>query len=271
MVNAYDWSGWNIDSPTTDTFAGFGSVPARPEALGTLDPYRTPQEDWDRFLSQAQPFWTTRTPMSDIGQRLRARYVLAAPEMVTQNVTPTFGQYLSDYPSRFGVDPTFASYGAAAPMYPGEVARTPAEELEELRSRAREAARAATTAPGAYMAGVVPETEDFRRRAWLASQFGADADSATAQANQMRVANLLALQRPGRRDPYRGQMASAIRNAMANLYQQSLNVGAPRENFLNWYLQQTDPYYKKRQPIDPSLTEGDISDILGDFDIAAGG
>mgnify|MGYP003134081576 CR=1 FL=1 len=273
MVNAYDWSGWNVASPTADAFPGFGAVADRPEALGTLDPYRTPEEDWDRLLSQSQPFWTTRTPMEDIGQRLRARYLLAAPEMITQNVRPSFGQYLSDYPGRFGADPTFASYGAAAPMYQDEVARTPAEELAELRSRAREAAQAATTAPGIYAAGAVPETDEFRRRSWLASQFGLDADS--AQANQLRVANLLALQRPGERDPYRGQMASAIRNAMSNLYQQRLNVGAPRQNFLNWYLQQTDPDYKKRQAIDPSLTHGNIGDvtgdILGDFDIAAGG
>ena len=93
--------------------------------------------------------------MEDIGQRLRARYLLAAPEMITQNVRPSFGQYLSDYPGRFGADPTFASYGAAAPMYQDEVARTPAEELAELRSRAREAAQAATTAPGIYAAGAV--------------------------------------------------------------------------------------------------------------------
>ena len=180
--------------------------------------------------------------MADIGQRLRARYLLAAPRMAEQaGVSPSFGQFLSDYPGRFRDTPTFEAYGAGAPIATGGAPRTPAEELAELRLRARQAAEAATTAPGAYMAGAIPETEEFRRRAWLSQQFGADAGAQAAMENQMRVANLLALQRGGTRDPYRGRMADAIRNAMANLYQQRLNVGAPRENFLNWYLQQTDP------------------------------
>ena len=244
MVN--NWTGWNIGSPTADAYTGFGTVPDRPAALGTLEDYRTPGEDWARFMSQAQPFWSTRAPMADIGQRLRARYLLAAPEMLEGDVTPSFGQYLSDFPGRYGETPEFAAYGAAAPPISAEgvvrgTPRTPAEELAELRRRAGEAAEAATTAPGAYMSGAIPETEEFRRRAWLSQQFGADAGAQAAMENQMRVANLLALQRGGTRDPYRGRMADAIRNAMGNLYQQRLNVGAPRENFLNWYLKQTDP------------------------------
>ena len=241
MANGFtDWSGWNIGSPTADAFAGFGNVPARPEALGTLEDYRTPGEDLARFMSQAQPFWTTRAPMADIGQRLRARYLLAAPGMAEQGgISPSFGQFLSDYPSRFGADPTFAAYGAGT-------GGTAGQEIAELRRRAGEAARAATTAPAAYMGGADPETAEFRRRAWLASQFGADAGAQTAMENQMRVANLLALQRQGG-GAYRGQMADAIRGAMGNLYQQRLNVGAPRENFLSWYLQRTDPTYATQE------------------------
>ena len=232
-----DWSGWGMESPvTTDPVTGmrtgFGVVPERPAALGTLEDYRTPGEDWQRFMSQAQPFWSTRAPMADIGQRLRARYLLAAPGMAEQpGMSPSFGQFLSDYPGRFQADPTFAGYGAA-------YGRSTAEELAELRRRAGQAAEAATTAPGAYMAGVDPEGADFRRRAWLSSQFGADAGAQEAMENQMRVANLLALQRQGG-GAYRGRMADAIRRAMGNLYQQRLNVGAPRENFLQWYLGQT--------------------------------
>ena len=249
---ANNWTGWNIESPiTTDPLTGmptgFGVVPDRPAALGTLEDYRTPGEDWSRFMSQAQPFWSTRAPMADIGQRLRARYLLAAPGMAEQGgISPSFGQFLSDYPGRFatGTDQTFAGYGAAAPPTVGGVpratARTPAEELAELRLRAGQAAEAATTAPGAYMADVAPESDAFRRRAWLASQFGADAGAQAAMENQMRVANLLALQRQGG-GAYRGRMADAIRGAMSNLYQQRQNVGAPRENFLQWYLDQTKP------------------------------
>ena len=245
MVN--DWTGWGISSPLTDPVtgmpSGFGTVPDRPAALGTLEDYRTPGEDWSRFMSQAQPFWSTRAPMADIGQRLRARYLLAAPGMAEQaGVSPSFGQFLSDYPGRFRDTPTFEAYGAGAPIATGGAPRTPAEELAELRLRAGQAAEAATTAPGAYMAGT-SETIDpveFRRRAWLSQQFGADAGAQAAMENQMRVANLLALQRQGG-GAYRGRMADAIRNAMSNLYQQRLNVGAPRENFLQWYLDQTAP------------------------------
>ena len=239
MANGFtDWSGmdrWNIAAPTTGAYKGFADVPERATALGPLDAYRTPQEDWMRFMSQAQPFWSTRAPMADIGQRLRARYLLAAPDMLEQEKTPSFGQFLSDFPGRFGGG---VGYGAGAdPVTGAEV--SPQMELEELRARATEAARAATTAAGEYMAGVQPETPEFRRRAWLQAQFGGE----DAAQNQMAVANLLALQRGrgglAKRDPYRGRMADAIRNAMTNLYQQRLNVGAPRENFLNWYLQQT--------------------------------
>ena len=123
MANAYDWSGWNIGSPiTTDPHtgmpSGFGVVPDRPAALGTLEDYWTPQDDWSSFMSQAQPFWSTRAPMADIGRRLQARYLLAAPGMAeTAGMSPSFGQFLSDYPGRFapGDAQTFAGYGAAAP------------------------------------------------------------------------------------------------------------------------------------------------------------
>ena len=54
----------------------------------------------------------------------------------------------------------------------------------------------------------------------------------------MAVANLLALQRQGG-GVYQGQMADAIRNAMYRLAEQRVNVGKPRETFLDWYLGQT--------------------------------
>ena len=236
-----DWTDWGVGGGDwTDPFE-------RPAALPGIEAYRTPYDDWQRLTSQAQPFWSTRAPLEDIGRRLQARYLLAGSRMAEQpGVTPSFGQFLSDYPGRFRDAPTFEAYSAAAPRDPGDVARTPAEELAELRLRAGQAAQAAATAPAAYMGGVAPETEEFRRRAWLGQQFGPDAERAAE--NQMRVANLLALQRGTGGKQYQGQMATAIRNAMGNLYQQRLNLGAPRENFLNWYLSQTDPNYPKGTP-----------------------
>lgn len=250
MANGYnDWSRWGIGSPTEGAYSGFGDVPERAEVLGSLDPYQTPGDDWQQFISQAPPFWSTRAPMEDIGGRARARHLLAAPGMLEQNVTPSLGQFLEDFPTRFGEDPSFPGYSAAAPAIPGGPPRTPAEEIAELRARAWEAARAATTPYGEYMAGAVPETADWRRRAWLQRHFTGEGSA----ANQRSVANLLSLQRAGTRNPYAGNMATAIRSAMANLYQQRLNVGAPRENFLKWYLSQTETtpaqrWYAGREP-----------------------
>ena len=238
-----DWADWGVGGDWTDPFE-------RPATLPGIEAYRTPEEDWERLTSQAQPFWSTRAPLEDIGRRLQARYLLAAPRMAEQpGVTPSFGQFLQDYPGG-------AQYGAAKTglwRYPTDAhaAFYGPSELAELRFRAGEAAQAAAMAPAAYMGGATPETEEFRRRAWLSQQFGPDAERAAE--NQMRVANLLALQRggitteggvPQAGGQHQGQMATAIRNAMANLYQQRLNLGAPRENFLNWYLSQTDPVRK---------------------------
>ena len=204
----------------------------RPSWLPSIDAYRTPKEDWARLTSQAQPFWQTRAPLEDLGARLRARYLLGAPEMDVAGYTPTFSQYLQDYPG---------SYTGSTPAYMTRATDTP---LAELQNRARAAARASVTAPGVYLAEAPPgepgsaAQQEFNRRAWLSAQFsGSGGEQAQ---NRMRVANLLALQRSGG-GAYTGQMADAIRNAMNNMYQQRLNEGAPRESFLDWYVSRVAP------------------------------
>ena len=221
----------------------FGEGVARPDWLASMDNYRTPKEDWARLTSQTQPFWSTRAPLEDLGERLRARYLLGAPEMATlPNVSPTFSQYLQDYPGSYTGE-TPQMYSAGYNPTTGS-ARTAAGSLAELQNRARQAAMASVTAPGAYMEETPPgepgsaEQQEFNRRAWLSAQFsGAGGEQSQ---NRMRVANLLALQRSGG-GAYTGTMANAIRNAMNNLYQQRLNTGAPRESFLNWYVSQVAP------------------------------
>ena len=210
--------------------AEFGGIPTRPSWLPGTDEYRTPEEDWARLTSRVQPFWSTRAPMADIGQNLQARYLLAAPSMAASGATPSFSQFLVDYPQTMATNPAYPAYVAGSAYQPGG--------LDELRRRARDAARASAQAPGIYLSEAAAGTPEWNKRAWLSSQFGPD--SAQAASNQMRVANLLALQRQGG-GAYRGRMADAIRNAMGNLYQQRLNVGEPRESFLDWYLSQTDP------------------------------
>jgi hypothetical protein len=212
---------------------------ARPSWLPSIDAYRTPAEDWRRLTSQAQPFWTTRAPMEDLGARLRARYSLAAPAMARFGANPTFAQFLQDYPSTTSGG-TMPAYRAGAPPYDPEAAAydPTIQASRSLAARAAEAGTAAVSPTGAYLAGATPGTPEWNRRAWLASQF---AGSEQAQSeNRLRVANLLALQRP-EGGAYTGQMASAIRNAMSNLYQQRINQGAARESFLDWYVRQARP------------------------------
>jgi hypothetical protein len=212
-------SDWGAFSPSyvTPTATDDRFAAGRPTWLPSIAAYRTPEEDWKAFQSQQQPFWSVRAPMRDVGQNLRSRYLLAAPAMAQQpGVQPTFERFLGDWRGTAGgADPAL------------------------LRQRAWEAAAAATQPVGQYLTQYAPESEDWNRRAWLYSQFGSGAES--AMANQLGVAQMLAVQRGPEAGGgvYRGQMADAIRNAMANLYQQRQNVGRPKESFLDWYLQQT--------------------------------
>jgi len=192
------------------------SVTNRPSWLPSIDEYRTPREDWDRFTSTQQPFWSTRAPMADVGQNLRSRYLLGAPAMAQQGLPPTFNRFLQDWPgAEGGVDPA------------------------ALRARAWQAANASMEPVGPYLSGATPGTPGWNQRAWLSSQFGEGAEQAAS--NQLGVAQMLALQRSQDTGGgvYRGQMANAIRNAMSNMYQGRINVGAPKESFLDWYLGQT--------------------------------
>ena len=215
----------------------------RPDWLPSIEEYRTPEEDWSSFLATQQPFWSVRTPMEDIGRRAAGRYLLAAPYMAQAAQTPSFSGYLSEYTDYLGGrgawEPSTAQGALPIGQHPYIAARGTAADL---RNRALQAAEAATTDPGVYMAGAppgeegTPERERFNRRAWYTSQFGPGAQQ--AQSNQMAVANLLALQRKGG-GVYQGQMADAIRNAMYRLAEQRVNIGKPRETFLDWYLGQT--------------------------------
>ena len=213
----------------------------RPSWVPSIEEYRTPGQEWSAFLSQQQPFWSTRAPMRDVGENLMARYMLSAPYMAEQGVSPTFTQYIGDYPQTTrGAEATYPTYGFQYGADPGQ-------GLAELRRRAEEAAQAAVEAPGPYLAGI-PQGElgtqqraEWNRRAWLAAQFGEAAGAQAAAENQRAVANLLALRRPEEQGGgmYRGRMADAIRGAMARMQQHRINTGAPSESFLDWYLTQT--------------------------------
>jgi hypothetical protein len=208
---------------TTDWAAG------RPTFIPSEE-YRSPQEEWDAFMAQQAPFWETRAPLQDVGARLRARYLLAAPEMAQQQVggeyiPVSFSEYLRGYQGMQG--------GANMPYY--------APTDTSLRQRAQQAAAAAGMDPNLYTetAGDVGSPA-WNTAAWMAERFNPIANPQRAQQNQLAVASMLALQREGGA-PTSGLMASAIRNAMARLQQQRINMGAGTGSFLDWYLGQTNP------------------------------
>ena len=203
-------------------------------AAGDAAAFRTPAEDWARLQTGMRPFWQDRAPMQDLATRMMGRYYLGAPyEATADRPNPTFADYLSKYATR---QPVY-SYGTAG--------QGPAlADLETLRERAREAAQASTFVggPAAYVAASQDPTE-FARRSSYASLFGQDAENQAA--NQLAVAQMLAVQREGG-DPYRGTMANAIRNALQRIQQHRGAQGAPRESFLDWYLGRYHPTATQR-------------------------
>ena len=191
-----------------------------PDWLPGAFAYDTPEDEFRRFRSEQPDFFQRQVGLGDWDRRMQARYMLDAPEIANLGQNPSYYQYLRDYT--------------------GEGYRGSMGSYQDLVGLAQGAAAAGRTAPGAYMeAGDLTDPDELRRRAWLSSQFAGE----DAAANQMAVANLLALQRnrgasatPGPQGAYTGQRGQAIRQAMNTLYQQRLNEGAPKETILDWYL-----------------------------------
>jgi hypothetical protein len=218
---------------TTDWTAG------RPSFMGPAEEFRSPQEEWQAFMATQAPFWETRAPLQDVGARLRARYLLGAPQMAqTANTPVSFSQYLRGYQGMQPTGPDPDTGAMTEGITPGYYA-----DQSQLLERAQQARAASMMDPGAYVAQFTPETSGFDQAAWMAEQFNPIANAQRAQQNQLAVANMLALQRPESigGGQTTGMMASAVRNAMARLQQQRLNTGAAQGSFLDWYLGQTNP------------------------------
>ena len=209
-----------------DAYAAFGNFAAGRPSWLAQEEFRRPQETWNAFMSTQAPFWQRRAPLEDLGARLRGRYLLAAPYMAEQPGTPvSFAEYLRGYPG--------AATAGGAPGYYASQA--------QLADRARAAAASASMDPGAYLSQFTPETDEWNRAAWMAAQFNPLDNESQAMQNQLRVANMMALQRGQGQNPMTGMMAAAIRAAMARVQQQRLNQGAAQGSFLNWYMGQTQP------------------------------
>ena len=214
-------------------------VPVSPRPVG--QEYREAHFDDPRYSAYSAP----RPSPGSVGEGYREAFfddpsysvgAIRSPGLVGEGYREA---HLDD--PRYSVGATPLPSAAAPAFIPRPVSRGAPymADFLELRRRAQEAATAATEAPGPYLAALDPGTQEWNRRAWLASQFGADAPG--AQANQLAVANLMALRRPEAQGggTYRRRMADAIRGAMSRLQQQRINRGAPRESFLDWYLDKT--------------------------------
>ena len=183
--------------------------------------YDTPEDAFQRFRSQQPDFFQRQVGLGDWDRRMRARYMLGAPEQARAT----------------GADPSYFDYLTARSPSTGEPPRM--QTYDDLLKQAQQAAYAGSTVAGPYLDPEGLTNDEWTRRAWLSSQFGTGEG---AVANQIAVANLLALQRRRgafegtARGAYSGQMGQAIRQAMNTLYQQQRNVGAPKETFLDWYL-----------------------------------
>ena len=228
----------SVDDPTSDLYSpdltaaglkmdqGFFNLADLPEYEGWIPAYqRTPEEMWAGVEAQMDPFWQVRTPARELGRRLQARYMLAAPEMamdMREGVDPTMAQYFRDWApyAEGGFTGTAPNYFAYS-------------DPNELITRAMEAGRAGITDPGKFVAPHERGTPEFARAAWLSSMFGPQGGAQSLQ-NQREIAGLLALQKPTG-GAYGGQFANAIRSAVANLQNRRAALGANPESFLNWF------------------------------------
>ena len=229
----------SVDDPTSDLYSpdltaaglkmdqGFFNLADLPEYEGWIPAYqRTPEEMWAGVEAQMDPFWQVRTPARELGRRLQARYMLAAPEMamdMREGVDPTMAQYFRDWApyAEGGFTGTAPNYFAYS-------------DPNELITRAMEAGRAGITDPGKFVAPHERGTPEFARAAWLSSMFGPQGGAQSLQ-NQREIAGLLALQKPTG-GAYGGQFANAIRSAVANLQNRRAALGANPESFLNWFV-----------------------------------
>jgi len=229
----------SVDDPTSDPYSadlaalglkmdqGFFNLADLPEYEGWIPAYqRTPEEMWAGVEAQMDPFWQVRTPARELGRRLQARYMLAAPEMamdMREGVDPTMAQYFRDWApyAEGGFTGTAPNYFAYS-------------DPNELITRAMEAGRAGITDPGKFVAPHERGTPEFARAAWLSSMFGPQGGAQSLQ-NQREIAGLLALQKPTG-GAYRGQFGNAIRGAVANLQNRRAALGANPESFLNWFV-----------------------------------
>ncbi len=192
------------------------------------EPEYTPAELWERQVRTQAPYWQTRAPMRQLGQRLQARYALGGGSPAFQETQRgdealTFADYISGYTG-------------------GPTGGFEAASYQELLDRARLAAAATRQDYGQYLAGFAPASPEWREAAWYGDEFGPgegrEVIGAQQIKNQLAAATLLAQQRQGGGLPYTGAMGSAIANAVAAQQQYREDIGQPKGSFLDWYTSQ---------------------------------
>ena len=195
---------------------------------GMAGEYLTPEEEFGQIRGRMSPYWRKQAPMEDVGQRMRARYTLDRPYMSAITDPAAAGGFRG---------PSFIDYMAEPTGVSGSAGWGTSVDMANLRSRAQTAADIAALSSGEftdqYGPGGTVGTE-FPLAAWYRMQFGGQG----GRQMQQDVATMLALQRPGEayQGAYRGNMATAIRAAMQEMYQGRISAGEQPEDFLSWYL-----------------------------------
>lgn len=215
-------------TPSWKTASGFADVPTASIGGQALPEYiaaRTPEEDWQNLLADlpADPRW--QRGLQPIETRLLGRYALAEPYIGQ-------GYGVAGQPGYIApeVDPdtSFA-------RFMGDIGGAPSYGVDYagLRARAKLAAQAARTP----VSGVAAFANNPIMQQYYGT-FGPTVEDAYNQ--QFNVAAMLAQQRPGG-GAYRGRMGDAIRRAIGQMSRARQAAGAPQTDFLNWYLQMTEP------------------------------
>jgi hypothetical protein len=184
--------------------------------LGYLE---SPEQGFMRFAQQFDPVYGRRAVYSQ-QDPLTARWLLNQP-----TAQGTFSQFLQ--PGGRIQDPNWGSIRSRAEQIGALTGMSPTEYFDQLQG----------VQPAGY-AGLTPGQE----LGYLGTYgFGAGDQAAD---RQRQLVNLMALQRgnygQGGGGQYQGAMAGAIGNVMNELYQQ-FALNQPGGNFLNWYLERSQP------------------------------
>jgi hypothetical protein len=187
----------------------------------------TPEQQYGAYATQQfrprsptrEAFWGMREPMLQ-------QYYLAQPEMTGYG---SFSDYMTTLGETGYTRPSALELGVQARQAAEMGGLTSGQFFQYLDPQTDYTGPAISPVTRGRIEGLTPAQQLMYRRT-----YGTGTD---ATQNQLELANLLALQRPGG-GMYGGQYGRAIESAMGELSGQ-LMARDPSANFLDWYLSRT--------------------------------